>query len=214
MAQAEQGVESRKLTSSNLATVRDALFNVRSKWEDIGIELLSKDDTDAIKTEKCNIVVAYLTEMLSVYLKRAKPEPSWRSIIAALRAKAVGESQLAKELEEKYLSLDQAVVSSPLRQQNVESAPVDHQCNSNSNGINRETLEQQSLSLAANAEGDLFPYLDITTLSVRKRKDLIQKINYPVIIGIFLQNLRHFKLVPVNPLMNGTFPLKRLLTVP
>ena len=175
MAQAVPGVESRKLTSSNLATVRDALFDVRSKWEDIGIELLSKNDTDAIKKEKCNNVGDCLTEMLSVYLKRA--EPSWRSIIAALKAKAVGESQLAKELEEKYLSHDQAVISSPLRQQNVESAPVDHQCNSNSNSINRETLEQQSSSLAADAEVDLFPYLDTTTLSVHERKDLIQRLS-------------------------------------
>ena len=176
MAQAVPGIESTKLTSSNLATVRDALFDVRSKWEDIGIELLSKNDTDAIKKEKGNIVVDCLTEMLSVYLKRAKPEPSWKSIIAALKAKAVGESQLAEELEKKYLSHDQAVVSSPLRQQNVESASVDHQCNSNSNNTNRETLERQSSADHA-AEGDLFPYLDTTTLSVHERKDLIQKLS-------------------------------------
>ena len=177
MAQAVPGVESGKLTSSNLAIVRDALFDVRSKWEDIGIELLSKNDTDAIKKEKCNNVVDCLTEMLSVYLKRAKPEPSnsWKSIIAALKTKAVGESRLAKELEEKYLPHDQAIVNSPLRQQNIESAPVDH--HSNSNSINRETLEQQSSSLAADAEGDLFPYLDTTTLSVHERKDLIQTLS-------------------------------------
>ena len=95
-----------KLTLSSLTIVRDALFNARSKWEDIGIELLSKNDTDAIKKEKCSNIVDCLTEMLSVYLKRAKPEPSWRSIIAALKAKAVGESQLAKKLEEEYLSHD------------------------------------------------------------------------------------------------------------
>ena len=172
MAQAVPGVESTKLISSDLATVRDALFDVRSKWEDIGIELLSKNDTDATKTEKYNDAVGYLTAMLSVYLKRAKPEPSWKSIIDALKAKAVGESRLAEELEEKYLSHDQAcaVVSSPLRQQNVESAPVDQQCNSSSNSINRETLEQQSSSLAANAEDNLFPYLDTTTqVSTKER---------------------------------------------
>ena len=158
MAQAVPGVESTKLTSSDLATVRDALFDVRSK---------------------CHVVDC-LTEMLSVYLKRAKPEPSWKSIIAALRAKAVGESRLAEELEEKYFSDDQAVVNSEspfIRQQNVESAPVDYQCNSNSNSINRETLERQSSSLAADAEVDLFPYLDTTTLSVHERKDLIQTLS-------------------------------------
>ena len=175
MAQTVPGAESGKLILSNLAIVREALYDVRSKWEDIGIELLSKNDTDAIKKEKGNNACDCLTEMLSVYLKRAKPEPSWRSIIAALKAKAVGEAQLGKELEEKYLSHDQAVVSSRLRQQNVESAPVDHQCNSNSSSIN---TERQSSSLPADTEEvDLFPYLDITTLSVHERKDLIQKLS-------------------------------------
>ena len=167
-----------KLTSSSLATVRNALFDIRSKWEDIGIELLGKNDTDAIKKEKCNNIVDCLTEMLSVYLKRAKPEPSWRSIIAALKAKAVGESQLAEELEENYLSHNQAVVSSPLRQQNVESASGDHHRNSNGNTNDKETLQRQSSSLATDTDGvHLFPYLDTNTLSSHERKDLIQRLS-------------------------------------
>ena len=40
------------------------------------------------------------------------PEPAWKSIIATLKVKAVGEAQLAEDLEQKYLS--QAVT---LRQQ-------------------------------------------------------------------------------------------------
>ena len=167
-----------KLTLSSLATVREAIFHVRSRWEHIGIELLSKNDTDAIKREKSNDTVDCLTEMLSVYLKRADPEPSWRSIIAALKAEAVRESQLAEELEKKYLSHDQAVVSSQLRQQNVESASVDHHSNSNSNSTDRETLQQQNLSLAADSDGvDNFPYLDTSTLSSHERKDLIQRLS-------------------------------------
>jgi hypothetical protein len=174
MAQSVSGAESCKLTSSSLTIVRDALFGVRSKWEHIGIELLSKNDTDAIKTEKCNNVLDCLTEMLSVYLKRAKPEPSWRSIIAALKAKAVGESQLAKALEKKFLSHDEAVVSSPSRQRNVESAPVDHHCNqSNGNNVDRETLQQQSSSLVDHD----FKHLDTNALSSHERKDLIQKLS-------------------------------------
>ena len=163
------GTESWKLTSFSLATVRDALFDVRSKWEDIGIELLSKNDTDAIKKEKVNDVGGCLTEMLSVYLKRANPEPSWKSIIAALKAKAVGESQLAEDLEQRYLS--QAVI---LRQQNVEAAQIDNHCNGNNNSVNRESLQQSS---SLNEEADLFPYLDTNMLSSHERKDLIQKLS-------------------------------------
>ena len=90
------------ISIDELAAVREALYDIRSKWEDIGIELLNKNETDAIKKEKLNILGDCLTEMLSVYLKR-DPEPSWNSIIHALRAKAVGESQLAQELEQNYL---------------------------------------------------------------------------------------------------------------
>ena len=169
MAQSVSGAESWRLASCSLATVRDALFDVRSKWEDIGIELLSKNDTDAIKKEKCSNVVDCLTEMLSIYLKRAKAEPSWRSIVAALRAKAVGESQLAEELEQKYLSPAVSRLPDPLRQQNVEPAPVDCHSSSNSN------LQVQYSSL--DGEVDLFPYLDTNKLSSHKRKDLIQRLS-------------------------------------
>jgi hypothetical protein len=178
MAQSASGAESCKLTSSSLTTVRDALFKARSRWEHIGIELLSKNDTDAIKAEKGNNIVDCLTEMLSVYLKRAEPEPSWRSIIAALKAKAVGESRLAEELEEKYiyLSHDQTIVSSSSRQQNVGSTPVDHHCISQSNSSG-ETLQQRSSCLASVDGSDLFPYLDTNTLSAHERKDLIQQLS-------------------------------------
>jgi hypothetical protein len=179
-----QFVSGDELTSRSLTSVREALFSVRSKWEDIGIELLSKNDTDAIKKEKGNNVVECLTEMLSVYLKRAEPQPSWRSITAALKSNAVGESRLAEELEEKYLSHDQTVriVSLPLiRQHNVESAPVAHHCSqSNSNGaqsIDRETLQQQSSSPAADAGVDPFPYLDTNALNAHEKKDLIQRLS-------------------------------------
>ena len=164
---------SRKLTLSNLATVRDALFDVRSKWEDIGIELLlSKNDTDAIKKEKGNDVVGCLTEMLSVYLKRANSEPSWSSIIAAIKARAVGESQLAEELEQKYLYQTATI----LRQQNVEPSQIDHQYNSS---IDKEGVEQ---SLSPDQEADQltipsFPYLDTSKLSPHEREDLMQRLS-------------------------------------
>ena len=102
MAQSTSGT--RKLTPNSLSIVREALFEARAKWEDIGIELLSKNDTDAIKKEKDNVIDC-LTEMLSVYLKRSNPEPSWSSIIAALRARAVGFGQLAQNLEQQYCAV-------------------------------------------------------------------------------------------------------------
>ena len=154
MAQSVSGTESSsRLPLSSLATIREALYDVRSKWEDIGIELLDKNETDAIKKEKQNALRDCLTEMLSIYLKRSNPEPSWNSIIAALRAKAVGESQLAQDLEEKYLS--QTVMS---RQQKLLKPQVD--CQSRK----ATSLENQGETVG--------PYLDTDELSPHKRKDL------------------------------------------
>ena len=176
MAQSVSETESsRRLTLSSLATVRDALYDVRSKWEDIGIELLSKNDTDAIKKEKGNNVGDCLTETLSMYLKRANPEPSWSSIITALKVRAVGESQLAQDLEQKYMNQTATL----LKQQNVEPAQIDRQCNNNNNSIDREALQQ---SLSPDQEDELsiipsFPYLDTNKLSPHEREDLIQRLS-------------------------------------
>ena len=167
MAQPDRvsGTESsRKLTLSNLKTVREALYDVRSKWEDIGIELLDKNEIDAIKKEKFNNVGDCLTEMFSVYLKRNNPAPSWDSIIAALRAKAVGLPQLAQDLEQKYLS----PTITPSRQQNLPELQDDHQC------TDRLEAPRQSPDQVV---GLSFPYLDTNELSTHERKDLIQRLS-------------------------------------
>ena len=140
--------------------VRDALYDVRSKWEDIGIELLDKNEIDAVKKEKGNNLVDCLTEMLSIYLKRVTPKPSWRSIIAALKAKAVGELQRAQELE------------ACLRQRNL-FEPQTSICHSvrcidesGESNVSQETSKEVA-----------FPYLDTNNLNPNQRKDLIQKLS-------------------------------------
>ena len=154
---------SRKLTLSSLPIIRNELYDVRSKWEDIGIELLDKNCTDAIKREKSYNLVDCLTEMLSIYLKRVSPEPSWNSIIAALRTKAVSEYQVAQELEEKYVSK-----TVTLRQQNLLESQAKCQ------RIDREDVQESS----DQEKKDLtFPYLDTSKLSSHERKDLIQRLS-------------------------------------
>lgn len=45
-------------------------------------------------------IEACLTEMLSRWLKTVNPPPSWKAIIDAVRAPAVGYYHLAKEIEQ------------------------------------------------------------------------------------------------------------------
>ena len=145
----------RKLCQSNLSEVRDALHDVRSKWENIGIELLNKNDTDAIKRQHSSLnPVDCLTDMLSIYLK--SDYPSWEAIIAALRAKAVGEAGLAQDLEQRYVMS----VQTTTKQTTVELST-----------INDETSQQNQEKIVD------FPYLDVSNLSPQDRQDLIQKLS-------------------------------------
>ena len=144
-----------KFCLSDLSEVREALFDVRSKWENVGIELLNKNDTDAIKRQHPSLdPVDCLTEMLSIYLKRDYPEPSWDAIIAALRARAVGESRLAEELEQRYI-----MCTTTPRQTTVE-----HHTIGEASRLNQDEIVA-------------FPYLDVSKLSLQDRQDLIQKLS-------------------------------------
>ena len=75
------------------------------KWSDIGLQLdvptfqlnVIEADTTGVKKQ--------LQAMLDYWMSNATdPLPSWEVLVDALKAPAVGESRLAKELEERYCS--------------------------------------------------------------------------------------------------------------
>ena len=89
---------SSRLTIDDLKEVRDLLFDVRRKWYDIGIELDVKvDELDTIKADCDDVANKCLTELLIKWLKRIKPQPTWKALEQALRSKAVNEQELAKK---------------------------------------------------------------------------------------------------------------------
>jgi hypothetical protein len=70
---------------------------------DIGIELnIVKTDLDAIKATEGGNPKHCLTEMLTLWLKRVNPPPTWSALVAALERPATGFQQLAEEIEEIY----------------------------------------------------------------------------------------------------------------
>ena len=81
----------------NLKNVRELLYQVRSKWYDMGIELeLKVEELDNIKAEYTDLGEC-LTEMLKIWLKSINPLPTWKALGDALKARAVNEVDLAKE---------------------------------------------------------------------------------------------------------------------
>ncbi len=72
------------LTTSDLKKVRNYLWEVRTKWFDIGIELnLKPDQLDVIKCDHSNVQDCY-TQMLREWLAQIDPLPTWSALVVAL----------------------------------------------------------------------------------------------------------------------------------
>ena len=95
---------------SDLKLVINTLWDARSKWFDIGIELeRTPDDLEAIKA-KCNSSPdTCFREMLTEWLRDKSSK--WEHIVTALRAKPVGYGKLAKEVEETYLAQQHSIAA-------------------------------------------------------------------------------------------------------
>ena len=83
--------------------VRSAIYSVRHKWYDIGLELkISFQTLNVIKTDCPQNSADCLREMLVEWLSRTSPAPSWSSLVEALSSEPVGERRLADEIHAKY----------------------------------------------------------------------------------------------------------------
>ena len=91
------------LTINDLKFVRSAIWEARSKWMDIGIELnLNKSDLDALEGTDSSNVGKCLTEMISLWLKRAHPPPVFSTLVTALKEPTVGLQQLADQVNKQW----------------------------------------------------------------------------------------------------------------
>ena len=88
------------LSSDSLRVVYNELFEARAKWRRIGLELnLTSGTLDAI--EQRNAVPGdRLERVLIEWLN--KETATWRELVGALYSVPVGETKLAKQLEQKY----------------------------------------------------------------------------------------------------------------
>ena len=87
------------LEINDLRAVQRAVWDARSKWYDIGVELLVSPDTlDAIKEDKCGDCDACFREMLKEWLRRPEPRPTWTELAQALKSQVIGYGHLADKL--------------------------------------------------------------------------------------------------------------------
>ena len=90
------------LTLKDLATIRKDTYKSLSKWYDVGLELgVPVDELDRIQRDHGCETKDCHREMLKSWLKGAV-NTTVAALVEALSSDVVGESALARKLEEKY----------------------------------------------------------------------------------------------------------------
>ena len=90
------------MTTGVLKEVRKSVWDARTKWYDIGIELkIEVSVLDAIKHDS-DEVGSCLTAMLKGWLKQTTPSPTWEALVDALKSPTVGCGHLAEIIEKKF----------------------------------------------------------------------------------------------------------------
>ena len=84
----------------------EELHGVRKRWYRIGLQLKVSDEAlDGIDAECKDSHEDALLRMLKEW--RRQGVTSWTAVVKALRSRSVGESILAKNLEDRYIGTDQ-----------------------------------------------------------------------------------------------------------
>ena len=93
-----------QLTIRDLKTVKKAVWDARTKWMDIGLELdIIQPDLDEINADNHGDIKKCFMEMLTRWLKQVDPPPTWSALVAALQDPIVGEGELAEQVESKFV---------------------------------------------------------------------------------------------------------------
>lgn len=92
------------LTEKDTSKVIKALRDAKVKWRQIGTELnILIVDLETIQIESGNRVDECLQKMVTLWLKRRSLNPSWQSLVKALREVTVDEEGVAADIEEKFI---------------------------------------------------------------------------------------------------------------
>ena len=133
-----------------LRVLLNELVDVRRKWYDIGIQLNIPDEIleDISSACKDDYSLA-LRRLMQHWLKEIEPRATWADLVKALRARAVNEQNLAKNLEERF------VLPTSTR-----SSPDSHDGAVSSTLQDLELVHDQMLEESDNTVADLLAFID------------------------------------------------------
>ena len=92
------------MTTEDLKVVQETLWDVRSKWRNLGIQLdIKVEDLETIAANNSLKVDDCFTDCITQWLRQSSPPPTWVSLIRALNSPTIRFQDLAKELKAKYM---------------------------------------------------------------------------------------------------------------
>ena len=88
-----------RLRINDLRKVQRAIWDARTRWYNLGLELeITPDTLDAIKQDNANKTEDCFRDMLTKWLR--EHQPTWSALAEALRSPLVGLNDLAEEIIE------------------------------------------------------------------------------------------------------------------
>ena len=97
------------LVPDNLKDVQDLVWDVRTKWSNLGLELGIKiADLEMIEKNNSNDVDTCFKKMLLMWLRMVDPFPSWEGLISALGKSSVGRKDIAEKIRDSIATISPA----------------------------------------------------------------------------------------------------------
>ena len=137
---------------------------------------MRSSDLDTIRKRCRDDPDECFTEVIKCWLRGCEHKPTWSNIIAALKAKSVGFSDLAKEIEKKlqHMDTDHSEETKTEMDDNTKQANEFFHC-----PCGRCSLESylEKGCQYTHSSNSLFPYLDVKNLDEDVKDDIIQTLN-------------------------------------
>lgn len=169
------------MSVEHLCVLIEELWNIRAKWFNFGLQLKMKEsDLEAIRQEHRDNPSDCFRKLLSDWLKRVSPKPTWVAIISALKSDSVGNEQLAECLNCKYAT-DESLSGASMVAHNSELHKKDSNCDKPNKHFQCPCGECDLYSYLDNgcpkSTSETYPYLELSKLSDDEKKDLVQKLS-------------------------------------
>ena len=97
------------LVPDNLKDVQDLVWDIRTKWSNLGLELGIKiADLEVIEKNNSNDVDTCFKKMLLMWLRMVDPFPSWEGLVSALGKSSVGRKDIAEKIRDSIATISPA----------------------------------------------------------------------------------------------------------